>query len=150
MYIRHHNQLLGNADRTDSLSADDAGTIHANGNQALAYARVRYVGTDFARTGRQRTVIKKALEKIKKMNLGEMSGLATEFLPRVRTDLTEGDCATLLLMALSLPDYDFVSLTVPVDGTWNYANISGMSVITIDFSANAEVWRNVVDSEDSN
>ena len=56
-YIRHHNQLLGNPENTDILSSDDAGTIHADGNQALAYARVRYVGTAFARTGRQRTVI---------------------------------------------------------------------------------------------
>ena len=147
-YIRNHNQLLGNPENRDILSSDDAGTIHADGNQALAYARVRYVGTDFARTGRQRTVISKCLEKVKKMNLGEISGLAEEFLPRVRTDLSEGDCATLLLMMLNLGEYAFENLTIPVDGTWNYANIRGMSVITVDFSANAQAWHNKVEGNE--
>lgn len=147
-YISHHNRLLGNPEGTDMLSESDAGTVHVNGNQALAYARVRYVGTDFARTGRQRTVISKCLEKVKKMSLGEISGLAEKFLPRVLTDLSEGDCATLLLMMLNLGDYEFDNLTIPVDGTWNYANIRGMSVITVDFSANAQAWHNKVEGKE--
>lgn len=144
-YINHHNRLLGQPEGTDILSQDDAGTIHVNGNQALAYARVRYIGTDFARTGRQRTVITKCLDKVKKMGLGEISSLAEDFLPRVRTDLTEGDCAALLLMALNLNDYAFESLAVPVDGSWNSANINGMSVLTINFSENAKAWHDMVD-----
>lgn len=148
-YIRNHNQLLGNPEGTDILLEEDAGKIHVNGSQALAYARVRYVGTDFARTGRQRTVISKCLEKIKKLNAGKIIGLVGEFLPRIRTDLTEGDCATLLLMMLDLDSYEFQSLTVPVDGTWKNANINGMSVLTVDFSANARAWHDAVDGKDS-
>lgn len=143
-YIRSHNQMLGNPKETDVLSEDQAGTIHVNGNQALGYARNRYVGTDFARTERQRIVIGKCLEKIKKMGLGEISGLAEKFLPRVRTDLSEGDCATLLLMALNLGDYEMKTMAVPAAGTWNSANINGMSVLTIDFSANAQAWLDAV------
>lgn len=148
-YIRNHNQLLGNPEGTDILLEEDAGKIHVNGSQALAYARVRYVGTDFARTGRQRTVISKCLEKIKKLNVGKIIGLVGEFLPRIRTDLTEGDCATLLLMMLDLDSYEFQSLIVPVDGTWKNANINGMSVLTVDFSANARAWHDAVDGKDS-
>ena len=88
--INSHNRLLGQPDGTDILSQNDAGTIHVDGNQALAYARLRYIGTDFARTGRQRTVITKCLDKIKTMGLGKTNDLAEQFLPRVRTDLTEG------------------------------------------------------------
>lgn len=144
-YIRGHNKLLGNPDETDILSKDNPGEIHVNGNQALAYARVRYVGTDFARTGRQRTVISKCLDKIRGMGIGEIKDLAEEFLPRVKTDLSEGDCAMLLLMALDLDSYVFQSLTVPADGTWQYANIRGMSVITIDFEANSALWKETVE-----
>lgn len=147
-YINAQNQLIGQPDGTDILSDSDAGTVHVNGNQALAYARVRYIGTDFARTGRQRTVISKCLDKIKTMGLGEISGLAEQFLPRVRTDLTEGDCAALLLMALDLKSYDFQSLAVPVDGSWNNANIRGMSVLTIDFDENTKAWHDLVDGGD--
>ena len=111
---------------------------------------MRYIGTDFARTGRQRTVITKCLDKVKKMGLGEINSLAEDFLPRVRTDLTEGDCAALLLMALNLNDYAFESLAVPVDGSWNSANINGMSVLTINFSENAKAWHDLVDGGNAN
>lgn len=147
-YINAQNQLIGQPDGTDILSDSDAGTVHVNGNQALAYARVRYIGTDFARTGRQRTVISKCLDKIKTMGIGEISDLAEQFLPRVRTDLTEGDCAALLLMALDLKSYDFQSLAVPIDGSWNNANIRGMSVLTIDFDENTKAWHDLVDGGD--
>lgn len=149
-YINAQNRLIGQPDGTDILSKDDAGTIHVNGNQALAYARVRYIGTDFARTGRQRTVIAKCLEKVKKMGLGEISSLAETFLPRVRTDLTEGNCAALLLMALNLGDYEMETMAVPVDGSWNNANIRGMSVLTIDFDENAKAWHDLVDGGNGN
>lgn len=143
-YLKEQNRLLGNPEGTDVLAESAAGIIHVNGNQALAYARNRYVGTDFARTDRQRTVVSKCIEKIKKLGLGEISKLAEDFLPRVRTDLTEGDCATLLLMALNLSDYEIKTMAVPVDGTWKSANINGMSVLTIDFSANTQAWLEAV------
>lgn len=147
-YIKEHNRLLGNAEGTDILSESAAGTIHANGSQALAYARVRYVGTDFARTGRQRTVISKCLDKIKTMNLAELSAMAEKFLPRVRTNLTEGDCASLLLMALGLSDYSIQNMTIPADGTWSNARIRGMSVLNVDFAANAKAWHKLVEGEE--
>lgn len=145
-YIRDHNRLLGNPAETDVMPEAD-GTYHVNGNQALAYARVRYVGSDFARTGRQRTVIMKCLEKLKGEGLGELNRLAERFLPRVRTDLTEGDCASLLLMMLGISDYEFRSMAIPVDGTWQSASIRGMSVLTIDFEANTKAWHHLVDGD---
>lgn len=140
-YIGEMNRLLKKPEDADKLDETLSGTsVHLNGNQALAYTRVRYVGTDFARTGRQREVIMLCLEKIKNMSLFELNDLAEEFLPRIRTNLTEGDCASLLLMALSISDYEVESLCIPMDGTWNSANIRGMSVLTVDFEANTKAW----------
>lgn len=148
MYIAGHNDMLGNPKGTDILSASDAGTIHANGNQALGYARVRYVGTDFARTGRQRTIITKCIEKIKDMSLKQISDFAEEFLPQVQTDLTQSDCAALLVMAVNLKDYETKTLAVPIDGTWQSKSINRMSVLIIDFEANSEAWRNLVNGSE--
>lgn len=63
--MAEQNKLLGNKKGTDYL--DKGGKkLHVNGNQALAYARLRYVGNaDFQRTERQRTVITKIIEKAK-------------------------------------------------------------------------------------
>ena len=143
-YIAHHNKLLGQDKNTDLISPKSEKTYHLNGNQALAYARVRYVGTDFARTGRQRTIIMLALEKVKKMNLGEMNELLIDFLPKVRTDLTEGDCANLLLMLLDVGKYSIESMAIPVDGTWSNMNVNKMAVLKVDFSANTQEWYNKV------
>lgn len=145
-YIGEYNHLVGNPDGTDILSASDAGKLHVNGNQALAYCRVRYVGTDIARTGRQRTVILKAVEKAKSMSLGEISGLAKQFLPRVATDLTEGDCAMLLFQSLSLSGYKFQQMVFPDTGTFRNAYISGMEVLVIDdLEANLKKWHSLVE-----
>lgn len=138
-YIKEQNRLMGKSSDEDQLPQEDS-TYHLNGNQALAYARVRYVGTDFARTNRQRTVIMKCVEKVKTMGIGKLTELAEEFLPEVRTDLTEGDCASLLLTLLGISDYTIESMAVPVDGTWEFAAIRGMDVITLDFEANAKAW----------
>lgn len=147
MYIRNQNRMLGKPLKTDILSESDAGFLHADGSQTLAYTRVRYVGTDFARTGRQRIVINKCLEKIKNMNLGELMALAEEFLPEVRTDLTQGDCASLLLMLLRFPDYQIETMTIPGEGTYRYAEIRDMSVLTIDFQKNTEEWHKLVEGD---
>lgn len=147
MYITSHNKLLGKQKNTDILSPEDAGPVHLNGSQALGYMRVRYVGTDFARTGRQRAVITKFLDKVRQRKLSELNALAEAFFPRVRTDLSKGDCAALLLMLPRLEDYTFRSLAIPLDGTWSDANIDGMSVLIIDFPANTEAWYEAVEGE---
>ena len=146
-YIKAHNKLLDNPEGTDILTAADAGKKVLNGNQALAYSRVRYVGTDFARTGRQREVILACLEKVKGMNLKELDALMMEFLPRIKTDLSEGDCAMLLLLLLDISSYEIENFAIPVDGTWGNARINEMAVLIIDFKANAKAWLEAVGEE---
>ncbi len=146
-YIPFHNSMLGNPSGTDLLSESDAGMVHLNGNQTLAYARVRYVGTDFARTGRQRKVIELLIEKAKGLDINELADLMEQFLPRIRTDLTENDCMTLLFLLLELSDYEMESMTIPADGTWSNARINGMSVLTVDFGKNSILWQEKVMEE---
>ncbi len=147
-YISELNRLLGDSEGADLIDSSLAGTIvHLNGKQALAYARVRYVGTDFARTARQREVIMLCMNKMKGMSLSELDSLAEELLPKIRTNLTESDCASLLLMALNIGSYSFDNMTIPIEGSWSNANIRGMSVLTIDFQKNTEAWFNLVQGE---
>lgn len=146
-YIKSHNTQLGNPEGTDYLTNEDAGMKLLNGSQALAYMRVRYVGTDFARTGRQREVIMACLDKVKELGLVELDALMMEFLPRIKTDLTEGDCAMLLLTLVDISSYEIDSFAIPVDGTWSGANINGMSVLVVDFAANTKAWLDAVNTE---
>ena len=143
-YMKEHNKILGNPEGTDYLKAEDAGMRHLNGNQALSYARIRYIGTDFARTGRQRRIISLCIDKLKHMNVKEMNAMLEKYLPSVKTNLTEQDVTSLLFMALGIKDYTRESHVIPVDGTWKDAKIRGMSVLEIDFKANAKAWYDTV------
>ena len=143
-YIKSHNSLLGNAEGTDIISESDAGLLHLNGSQALAYARVRYVGTDFARTGRQREILTQVFEKMGETSILDMVSLLDEFLPSVTTDLTEGEFASILLMLLDASSYSVESMAIPIDGSWSNANINGMAVLTIDFQTNINAWYELV------
>ena len=147
-YIAAQNKLFGNATGTDIISTSDAGYMHLTGNQALAYARVRYVGSDFARTGRQRQVIELVYEKAMDMSAGELLAIVEEFLPQVTTDISQSDCLSLLLtFVIGGSDYTINSMAIPQTGTWSNANIDGKAVLTIDFSANASAWYATVTAE---
>lgn len=139
-YMKEHNKILGNPEGTDYLSEEDAGMHHLNGNQALSYARIRYIGTDFARTGRQRRIISLCIDKLKHMSVKEMNAMLEKYLPSVKTNLTEQDVTSLLFMALGIKDYARESYVIPVDGTWKDVKIRGMSVLDIDFEANSKAW----------
>lgn len=141
-YVTSQNKLLGNAEGTDIINT--SGAVHLNGNQALAYSRIRYVGTDFARTGRQRQVIQLVYDKVKEMSLLEIFSLMEEFLPNLSTNLSQGDCASLLLTLINSSSYTMNSMSIPIDGTWSDATISGMAVLSIDFQTNVQTWSNTV------
>lgn len=68
-----------------------------NGTQAVAFARIRHTKTsegsadDFGRTDRQREVMGKMFDKVKKMNVLQYPELARKFLPMVETSLDMND-----------------------------------------------------------
>ena len=135
--IDHLNKNLPSANR---LPQAVDGKVHLNGTQALAYSRIRKIDSDFARTNRQRKVIDICVEKVKNMSVSQLEDMLKKFLPRVTTNLTEKDVLTLFFMALNRNDYQIESMAIPVSGTWEYATIRGMAVLTIDFAANSKAW----------
>ena len=73
-----------------------AGTYNLTGEQALAYARIRYAeGGDYKRTERMRDVLTAVANKVKTMNVSQLNNLVDEILPRVYTNITAGDIFSL-------------------------------------------------------
>ena len=135
-YIREVNQLSG-IDKSDGIiSEDDAGLIEMNGKQALAYARLRKIGSDFARTDRQRKVLMQIAKKLKKMTRGEQVKVLRDALPNVVTDITEEEFEAMILNSSEYMTYQIKCITVPVKGSWKFLTINGMEVIGIDFDKN--------------
>lgn len=152
------NKYLGNAKGTDYLSSGGKG-LKLNGNQSLAYARLRYVGAgDYERTQRQRRVITEMINKSKKLSLSKLDSLITKVLKEenVKSDLETGDVASLLLSAFEYMDYDIQEIRVPADNTFTEERINGMDVLSVDFTMNTKIIQetiygetNISDNDDS-
>lgn len=82
----------------------EAGTYHLNGQQALAFSRIRYfyADGDFTRQEHQRLVINRLLEKAKTMNFATLTGVLTAVLPYVQTNFSQQE---LLDYATQIPNY---------------------------------------------
>lgn len=113
-----------------------AGSQTLNGNQALGYARVRYVGKDgvvgdFARTLRHRTVIQAIYDKYKEKSNLELLAMIPKLLPLVTTDLSKKDCINYLMAALEIKnsDTEIETLNLPVEGAYKITRVGTMSVI---------------------
>lgn len=135
-YIREVNQLAGIDKKDGQLNESDAGLIEMNGKQALAYARLRKIGSDFARTDRQRKVLMQVAKKLKKMTRGEQMQVLRDAMPNVVTDVTEDEFKAMILNSTEYMTYQIKCMTVPVNGSWQFLTINGMAVIGIDFDKN--------------
>lgn len=103
-----------------------------NGEQALAYSRIRNIDSDFNRTNRQRTVLGAVVEQIRGKSATELSNLAKTVLPMVTTDMTDAQIMKLIVeLAPILPDLKIESQRIPIDDAYILANIDGKSVILL-------------------
>ena len=130
-YSRHQNKLLGLDTEKDILQK--AGKYTLNGVQALAYARIRYVGTDFARTQRQRTVMNEIFRKAKNLSLTELNDFLEKVLPNVTTNLEKGEIFSMILHASSYLSYERTEQSIPNLRSFKNMVIDGMMVLGIDF-----------------
>ena len=142
-YVKELNKLNNRVEGTYYVT--ESGLQHLNGTQALGYARIRYVGDgDFERTSRQRIVIEKVFEKAKALNLLEINDLLNTFLPQVKTNLTQKEILSLLLKVLDYFQYELESHRLPVDDSWKYMRVNGMSVLGIDLEKNQKALKEFI------
>ena len=140
-YLVEYNRLEGRAEGTDYLDSSLSGVIHLNGPQALAYCRNRYIGTDFARTERQRKVISAAMKNAPLALAANGSELINGLMSNITTNMTKTELSGLMMQAPLMLTYDMVSGSIPLEGTYSNANIRGMAVLEIDFEANKDYIR---------
>lgn len=146
-YLNEYNMLEGKPAGTDYMDTSQAGMVHLNGPQALAYCRNRYIGSDFARTERQRKVLEQVFKQVPKAVLTNMGSLMNGILPNLITNLTEGEVLGLSLQAGKLITYDLIQNSIPIEGSYKNASIRGMSVLEVDFEKNNQFIRENVYGE---
>ena len=78
-----------------------AGTYKLNGDQALAYARIRKIDTDYQRTERMRTVLGAIFTKVKGLSISSINSLLDTMLPHVSTNISKDEITKLIPDVLS-------------------------------------------------
>lgn len=127
-----------------------AGVNHLTGEQALAYSRIRNVGTgeesgDFGRTSRQRVVLGKLIEKAKTLSLTELYNLVNGLIPLITTDMTNQEIMSYVMDYVPiLPDLQLVTQRIPADGTYSHKKVNGMAVILPNLEKNREILENTI------
>lgn len=100
---------------------EKAGLQKLNGLQATAYCRIRYVGNDFGRTQRQRTVVKKVAEKALTLNPATLNKIAEAVFPKVATSL---ELSEILELLSGITNYSLgENASFPFDGHLATGNI---------------------------
>lgn len=79
-----------------STQLSGPGTHNLDGVQAVAYGRLRLMDSDYARTERQRIVIQKAFEKLKKADLSTLNSVVGHVFEMSATNIEFGDLAGLV------------------------------------------------------
>lgn len=109
-----------------------AGINHLNGEQALEYARIRKLDSDFGRAERQRKVLSAAIASLKGSSLKEITALADRLLPCMTSDMSNSQIMSTLLYCYAVLNSDIDTYCVPEEGMYRDENIDGMAVLVPD------------------
>lgn len=109
-----------------------------NGSQALAYSRIRSIGTDFGRTERQRKVLTALIQKVRDLSLPELNNLVNSLVGLITTDMTNAEITGYVLEFFPmLKDLNIVTQRIPLNDTYYFSVISGVGdSIIMDFETN--------------
>ena len=87
------------------------GTVTLNGDQAVAYSRIRKIDSDNVRASRQQTVLSAVLEKIKEMPVWKYPSFIREFMSVSESSLTTAEIMSFAPMAFR--NFTINTYTVP-------------------------------------
>lgn len=90
-YINSFITETVNATGVGSVQLEHSGMNHLDGVQAVAYARLRLMDTDFNRTERQRKVLGQVMEKAKDAKFNTLKTLVGAVFPQISTSIGVDD-----------------------------------------------------------
>lgn len=102
-------------DASGELNVDSGnytgGTLHLNGNQAVAYGRIRYIDSDFGRVDREQKVLRALIGRMKELKFSDYPSLIKQLMPYCETSLDLDDILGLTPILTS--DFTIESIRIP-------------------------------------
>ena len=117
---------------------DYGDSVHLNGNQATAYARIRKIDSDYKRTERQRYVLTQIAKRLQQENAGTIVSVIMKLLSCVETNMNMTQLMTIAAAGLQMNMDSIQQFRVPADNTYQTGTYEGMWCIKVDFNANKQ------------
>lgn len=131
--MNRHMREVAKIEGVQGVELHHAGLQTLNGKQAVAYARIRYVGNgDFERTERQRKVLGQMVKKVEGLSKSELPGLVMKILPYVETSLDTKTIVDMGLKYLTEGINEMEQDRFPRDGSWESLKINGGWYMSVD------------------
>ena len=125
----------------------NAGMNHLNGEQALAYSRIRKIDMDAMRAQRQRKVLTALINAYKSKPVGEMLTLASEILQKgyVQTDMSPNEVLNYISKLFPmLATATINNQQIPADGTYSSVNVGNVTSTKVcDFEVNRKILQKI-------
>lgn len=126
--------LNGSIDETNAIDSsgkashiNSAGMHHLNGRQAVAYMRIRKIGGDAARVGRQQIVLNALFESARTMGVGQIPETIEALSQYVRTDIPITSMVSIGTSLLDMGTSGLQKFTYP--DKYKVGGYKGMSIV---------------------
>lgn len=125
------------------------GTYYMNGAEALNYARIRKIDSDFGRTKRQRKVLTEIINELKDLGYMDLISIGYTCLEYVTTDFTKAELVGLATEAADIMNYENNQISIPVKGSYTTQHMSnGNEVLAANLSVNAKILGQFIYDDD--
>ena len=130
-----------------------AGMNHLNGEQALAYSRIRKIDMDAMRAGRQRKVLTALIDAYKSKPLGDMITLASTILSTdvnghdmIQTDMSASEVINYVKVLFPmLATATINNQQIPANGTYQDMTVGKITATKVcDFEANRKILQQIL------
>lgn len=110
--------------------------VHLNGNQAVAFARIRKIDSDYKRTQRQRYVLTQIAKRLQQENAATIVGVVMKLLENVETNMNMTQLMTVAAAGMGMDMDNVQQFRIPADNTFQSGTYDGVWCIRADFGAN--------------
>jgi len=115
-----------------------------NGTQTLAYCQMRAVGTDVARTARQRIVMTELIRMAQDMSFSDLTEIIEATMPNVLTNMSQGELFWLALKAVGMDSMSVEQMRIPLDNTWQDVIVDQRWYISFDLEKNVNALHEMI------
>lgn len=136
--VNETNKYIKEFNGNNSKLIETSGMQKLNGQQALAYCRIRKVGNnDYERTERQRRVLSLLLAKIKDTSVLNYPKLYSTISNYVKTNIPFESMVKIVYTVFKFGDAAAENFRIPIDGYFKDTSMDGQSVLIPELKYNA-------------